>query len=140
MTDTISDIIQGIVPIEQKDLSLLLEIGYFYLELQKFKEAEEIFNGVAALIPHSEIPHIALGHLYFSQGHFNPALKANKAAVLLNTESAPAHAAVGEVLFFLKKPDDAVTALNKAIQCSPESPAGEFAQALLHANEVGVFG
>ena len=132
--------IQGIVPIEQKDLSLLLEVGYFYLELQKFQEAEEIFRGVAALIPHSEIPHIALGHLYFSQGHFTPALKANKAAVLLNAKSAPAHAAVGEVLFFLNKPDQAVTALNKAIQYSPESPAAEFAQALLHANDVGVFG
>ena len=97
------EIVQGIIDIPQKQLTLLLESGYLYMELGKMKEAEEVFNGVAALIPHSEVPHFALGHIYFAQGHFNPALKANQKAVELNPSSAAAHAAVGEILLFLNQ-------------------------------------
>ena len=104
------------------------------------KEAEEVFNGVAALIPHSEVPHIPLGHIYFAQGHFNPALKANQKAVELNPNSAAAHAAVGEILFFLNQNDKAIAALDKAIACEPDSPAASFAKALKEAHGVGVFG
>ena len=43
--------------------------------LGNFKEAEEIFAGVAALVPHSEVPLICLGNLAFSQGRYERALQ-----------------------------------------------------------------
>jgi len=62
------------------------------VELGKNREAEEVFQGVSALVPHSEVPHMALGHLYFSMGRFNPALKAHQKAIALKSDSAAAHA------------------------------------------------
>ena len=61
-------------------------------------------------------------------------------AAELNPSSAAAQAAVGEVLFFLKKPEKAVAALDKAIELDPEGPAADFAKALKQAHQVGVFG
>jgi predicted Zn-dependent protease len=64
------EMITGLIEVPQKQASMLLEAGYLLMELGKNKEAEETFQGVAALLPHSEVPHMALGHLYFSQGKF----------------------------------------------------------------------
>ena len=75
-----------------------------------------------------------------AEGHFNPALKAHEKAAELNPGSAAARAALGEVLFFLKKPEKAVEALDKAIELDPEGPAADFAKALKQAHQVGVFG
>ena len=123
-------IIQGIIPVPQRDVTLLLEAGYLYMELGKNK----------ALIPHSEVPHLALGNLYFSMGRFTPALKAHQKAAELNPGSAAAHASIAEALFFLKKPKDAVQAVDKAISLEPEGPAGQFAKYLKEAHELGIFG
>ncbi|MEK7705084.1 MAG: tetratricopeptide repeat protein [Myxococcota bacterium] len=132
--------IEGIIPVAQKDVRLLLEAGYLYMELSKWTEAEEVFRGVAALVPHSEVPHMALGHLYFSRGRFSPALKAHKKAIELKPESAAAHASVGETLMFLHKHKEAVAELDKARALEPDGPAGQFAQSLKEAFELGVFG
>jgi tetratricopeptide (TPR) repeat protein len=132
--------IQGIVPVPQKDVILLLECGYLYMELNKNKEAEEVFTGVAALVPHSEVPHMALGHLFFSMGRFNPALKEHEQATKLNPKSAAAWASVGETLFFLRRAKEAIEKLDKAIELDPQGPAGEFAKALKDAHGLGVFG
>ncbi len=136
----VPETIQGIIPVAQKDVVLLLEAGYLYLEFGKNQEAEDVFSGVSMLIPHSEVPHMGLGNLYFSMGRFNPALKAHKKATSLNAESAAAHASVGEILFFLRRPDEALKELDKAIQLEPAGPAGQFALALKDAHELGIFG
>jgi tetratricopeptide (TPR) repeat protein len=133
-------IIQGIIPVPQRDVTLLLEAGYLYMELGKNKEAEEVFAGVSALIPHSEVPHLALGNLYFSMGRFTPALKAHQKAAELTPGSAAAHASIAEALFFLKKPKDAVHAVDKAIALEPDGPAGQFAKYLKEAHQLGIFG
>ena len=83
---------------------------------------------------------MALGHLYFSMGRFNPALRAHQKADRLNPKSAAARAAVGETLFFLRRPSEALTELDKAINLEPDSPASEFARALKEAHELGIFG
>ena len=136
----VPEVIQGIIPVAQKDVVLLLEAGYLYMEFGKPQEAEDIFNGTSMLVPHSEVPHMALGNLYFSMGRFNPALKAHKKAVELNDGSAAAHASVGEILFFLRRPEEAIKQLDKAIQLDPDGSAGQFALALKDAHELGIFG
>jgi len=52
MTDEL--MVHGIIDAPQKDVVLLLEAGYLYMELGKNKEAEEVFTGVAALLPKSK--------------------------------------------------------------------------------------
>jgi tetratricopeptide (TPR) repeat protein len=133
-------IVQGIIPVPQRDVTLLLEAGYLYMELGKNKEAEDVFSGVSALIPHSEVPHMALGNLYFSMGRFTPALKSHQRAAELNPGSAAAHASIGETFFFLKKPKDALQSVEKAMSLEPDGPAGQFAKYLKEAHELGIFG
>ena len=132
--------VNGIVPVPQKDVVLLLEAGYLYMELGKNKEAEQVFQGVGALVPHSEVPRMALGHLYFAMGRFNPALKAHQEAVKLNPGSAAAHASVAETLFFLHKPKEALAEIEKAIAIDGDGTAGVFARSLKEAYDLGVFG
>ncbi len=133
-------IVHGIIDVPQKDVVLLVEAGYLFMELGKNKEAEEVFSGVCALVPASEVPHMALGHLYFSMGRFNPALKAHQKAVNLNPESPAANASVGETLLFLRKHDEAMGWLDKAIKLDPDGSAGQFAKALKEAHCIGIFG
>lgn len=130
---------RSLVPVSQRDVTLMLEAGYLFIELNKHKEAEEIFAGVAALVPHSEVPHLALGNLHFSQGRFAPALKAHQTAVQLNGQSAIAHALTAEALFFLKKTQEGAQALERALELPDDGSAHEFAKALKEAYDLQLF-
>ena len=67
----------AVVPVEQRDLQLMLESGYLYLELQKPSDSQEIFTGVEALLPSSEVPQL-IKSLHFARGEFPKALAAAK--------------------------------------------------------------
>lgn len=129
----------SLVPVLQRDVTLMLEAGYLFIELHKHKEAEDIFLGVAALVPHSEVPHLALGNLHFSQGRFTPALKAHQQAVQLNPQSSIAHALAAESLFFLKKHDEGRETLKRALALPDDGSAHEFAKALQEAYDLQLF-
>lgn len=128
-----SVIVEGLIPVPQTEVALLLESGYLYMEMQKFKEAEEIFSGVAALVPHSDVPLICLGNLAFSQGQYDRALRFHKEALTRVPDSALAEAHKGEALIFLKKNNEAREALNRAVSLDNDGPAGTFAKSLLDA-------
>ena len=133
-------LVQGaIVPVVQRDVVLMLEAGYVLLEMKKHKEAEELFAGVCALVPASEVPLMALGHLYFAMGRFSPALKSHQRALSVNPGSAAVHAAIAETLLFLKRPQEAVASIAEAVRLEPDSPAATFARALEEAHDLGVF-
>ena len=131
-------VVQGLIDVPQTEIALLLESGYLYLEMQKHKEAEEIFAGVAALVPHSEVPLICLGNLHFSQGRYDRALKFHKDALQRNPKSALARAHSGEALLFLQKRPEAKKALEQALELEPDGDAAEFAKALLDGMAAGV--
>lgn len=131
-------VVEGLIPVAQSEIALLLESGYLYMEMQKWKEAEEIFTGVSALVPHSEVPLICLGNLQFSQGRYERALKYQREALQREPTSALAQAHIGEALLFLKKRSEAKAALEKAMEMDPEGDAGAFARALLDGSAAGV--
>lgn len=139
MADT-PEMLSGLIQVPQPEAALLLEAGYLYLEMGKTKEAEEVFTGVSALLPHSEIPHVALGNLEFSQGHYQRALKHHQDGLKVKPESALAQAHVGEALVWLKKTDDGVKALKRAVELDPQGAPAAFASALLEAVEQGAIG
>lgn len=136
MTDVM---VKGLVEVPQPEVALLLESGYLLMELGKWKEAQDVFAGVAALVPHSDVPLIALGNMFFAQGKFQQALKAHKDALVMQPKSQLARAHVGESLMFLKKFDEARQELDKAIAQDPEAPPAAFARSLLEAFEAGSF-
>jgi tetratricopeptide (TPR) repeat protein len=134
------EMLKGLIEVPQPEAALLLEAGYLYMEMGKPKDAEEVFSGVAALLPNSEIPLVALGNLEFSQGHFQRALKHHQDALKVKPGSALAQAHVGEALLWLKKADDGVAALKKAIELDGGGASAAFARALLDAWEQGAIG
>lgn len=131
------EMIDGLVQVPQKEARLLLESAALYLELGKPKEAEEVLVGVCALLPHSDVPRVQLGNVHFAQGRYARALKFHQEALKLNPQSALAMAHIGEAQLFLKKTDDGVASLQKAIELEPQSDAADFARALLQAYEDG---
>ncbi len=134
------EMLKGLIELPQPEAALLLEAGYLYMEMGKPKDAEEVFVGVAALLPHSDVPLIALGNLEFSQGHFQRALKHHQEALKVKPASALAQAHLGEALLWLKKPDEAKAALEKAIALDPAGAPAAFAKALLDAHQQGAIG
>ena len=131
------EMLKGLIDVPQAEASLLLEAGYLYMEMGKPKEAADVFTGVAALLPHSDVPHVALGNLEFAQGHFQRALKHHQEALKLKPRSALAQAHIGEALLWLNKTDEGVGALHKAIEMEPDGMPASFARALLEAHEAG---
>jgi tetratricopeptide (TPR) repeat protein len=131
------EILHGLIDVPKPEVQLLLEAGYLYLEMGKPKEAEEVFAGVAALLPESDVPLVALGNLEFAQGRAQRALKHHQEALKLRPDSAIAQAHVGEALLWLKKTKEGLQALDKALAMDPEGPAGRFARALKEAHDDG---
>jgi tetratricopeptide (TPR) repeat protein len=132
-----TDTLHGLVDVPQDEVALLLEAGYLLLELGRTREAEEVFSGVAALLPNSDVPRVALGNLYFAQGRFQRALKFHQEALGVRPESALAQAHIGEALLFLKRDKDGRAALERALKMDGDGPAAEFARALLAAHGDG---
>jgi tetratricopeptide (TPR) repeat protein len=83
------------------------------------------------------VPLVALGNLEFAQGHHQRALKFHQDALKVQPESALAHAHIGEALLWLKKTDEGIKSLRRAIELEPDGLPAKFAQALLDAQADG---
>lgn len=130
--------VEGLIDVPQTEIALLLEAGHLYLEMQKYKEAEEIFSGVAALVPHSEVPLVCLGNLALAQGQHDRALRFHTQAVKRQPDSPLALSHRGEVYIWLRKKDEAKADLKKAAELDGDGPSGVFANSLLDALAAGV--
>ncbi len=133
-----NDVVPGLVEVPAEEVALLLECGFLFLEMDKPREAEEVFTGVAALVPHSEVPLVCLGNLHFSLGRYERALRFHRDALKKNPASALAQAHVGEALLFSQKRPEAKEALERAVQMDESGPAATFAESLLDAMAAGV--
>lgn len=123
--------VAGLVEVPRTEVALLLECGLLYVEMNRPREAEEVFSGVAALIPASEVPLLCLGNLYFSQGKYERALRFHRQALDKRPDSSLAQAHVGEALLFANKRKEAKAALERAVDLGGDGV--EFAEALLDA-------
>ncbi len=125
------------IDIDRKHLVVMMEAGYVYLGMQKYKEAYNVFEGVAALAPDSDIPLVALGGVDFCVGKFANAIKWYKKALKMDPTSIFAKVYIGEALFFLGKREEAVATLEEVGREDSKGGAGEFARALLGAINQG---
>jgi tetratricopeptide (TPR) repeat protein len=121
------------VPMENDDMIVMMEAGYVYLGMQKFKEAKEVFEGASILVPNSEVPLVALGSVFFAQEKFDQAINWYRKALQKNPDSPFAKSYYGEALFFKGKKKEAVEVLLETVDMDPDGQSGIFAQALLDA-------
>jgi tetratricopeptide (TPR) repeat protein len=115
----------------KEEIGLLMEAGIVYRESRKFEEAREVFHGVRALLPKSEVVEVALGTVSFHEGDFEAAARHYRAALELNPRSAYAYAHLGELAIFQKDKEQATLHLKQAIKLDPRGVHGKFARTLL---------
>lgn len=125
------------IEVPTEDMRLMLEAGYLYLAMQRFKEAREVFEGVCTLAPESDVPLVALGNVSFVETKFDEAVKIYKKALNLVPKSAFAKAYLGEALFFGNKKTEAKSVLEEASKMDPHGKSGDFARSLLELIEKG---
>ncbi len=130
----------GIVEIPRRQAQVMLDAAYFYMEMGKFKEAEEVFEGCAALLPRSEVPLMGLGHLYVSQEKFDKAIETYQKALKVKPDSAEVHAFLGEAYLLKGEAEKALPILQKAQELDKNDPptAGALAKSLLQAYQEGI--
>jgi Flp pilus assembly protein TadD len=114
-----------------EEIGLLMEAGIIYRESRKFAEAREVFHGLRALLPKSDVVEVALGTVSFHEGDFESAGRHYHSALELNPQSAYACAHLGELAIFQKDKLRAANYLKEAIRLDPRGSHGKFARALL---------
>lgn len=134
-----TDIENSLIPFSKQQAKIMLEAGYLWMDMGQHDKAREIFAGVAALMPKSEVPQLALGTLEFVQGRHDKALQSYRAAQRLAPTSGLIRAYCGEALLFMGKANEAQKEFKAAVDLDPEGDGSRFAQALMSANEAGVF-
>ncbi|MGH9720239.1 MAG: tetratricopeptide repeat protein [Bryobacteraceae bacterium] len=114
-----------------EEVTLLMEAGLAYRDAGKYQEASDVFTGVRALAPQSEVPEVALGTVSFHQADFADAVKHYNRALEVNPKSAYAHAHLGEAHLFLKDKDAALQHLKKAVELDPRGESGKMARSYI---------
>ena len=127
------------IKISEDQWHLFIESGFCYLNMGRFREAGEVFQGLISIDPTKDIGHIGLGNVYFAQNRLDDAEKEQEEAIKINPNSALARAHHGEVLLFRREKEKALEELNEAIKLDPEGFSGAFARSLLEGVELGVF-
>ena len=133
-------IIQGIVDVEQETLALLLEAGPLLSQMGRQKPANDVFDGVGHLIPHSGVPPMLLGNLHFAKGKLSLAEKAQREAVEREPDRAACWAHLGEALLWGGKVEEGLQAWHHAVSIAgSDRSAKQFALNLIQAQELGCF-
>ena len=117
--------------VSQDEIDFLMEAGFIYRDAGKYQEARDVFRGVMALRPNSEIPQVAIGTTLFVEGKLDEAIDAYRGALERQPESAYAYVHLGEALFMKKEFDEARKKLQRAIELDPEGAFGEMARSIL---------
>jgi tetratricopeptide (TPR) repeat protein len=119
------------VSVSTDELALLMEAGLIYRYAGKFREAREVFEGVRALRPQSEVPQIALGAVEFDEGRFQDAIRHYQKAISMNPRSAYAYAQLGEAQLFHADKEGARKSLEIALELDSKGESANLARALL---------
>ncbi len=123
----------------REEFALLMEAGFIYRDAGRYNEARDVFEGVRAMLPSSEVPIIALGTVSFHEGKFEDARRSYQRAIELNPRSAYAYAHLGEALLFAKDKEAAREKLKKAIALDPRGEFGKMARSLTEMAEKARF-
>jgi predicted Zn-dependent protease len=119
-----------------EELRVILEAGFALRYTRRLDEAAEIFRGVSALLPESDVPRVALGTVELERGKFVEAQAACEEALRYDPGSLYARVHRAEALLFQKRRSEAETELNSIIAADPESPHTRTARALLDAADL----
>jgi tetratricopeptide (TPR) repeat protein len=127
-----------IVP-SNDELTLLMEAGLVYRDYGKLQEARDVFSGVRAMMPQSEVPDVFLGTVSMQEGDYAAAQKHYQRALETNPKSAFAYTQLGELNLVQKNEAEARANLKKAIELDPRGDYGKTARGLLELADIARF-
>jgi len=113
------------------EIAMLMEAGFICRAANKFQEARDLFAGVRALLPKSDVPEVALGTVFFQQSDFDTAITYYQRALEKNPRSAYAYAHLGEAYLFKLEREKARSYLQKAIELDARGNTASMARHLL---------
>jgi len=119
-----------------EELRVILEAGFALRYTRRLDEAADIFRGIAALLPESDVPRVALGTVELERGKFAEAQVACEEALRRDPGSLYARVHRAEALLFQRRRVEAEAELNAIIVADPESPHSRTARALLEAADL----
>jgi predicted Zn-dependent protease len=119
-----------------EELRVILEAGFALRYLRRLNEAAEIFRGVSALLPESDVPRVAFGTVELERGRFAEAQAACEEALRYDPASLYARVHRAEALLFQRRRSEAEAELNAIIAEDGESPHSRTARALLDAADL----
>lgn len=120
------------IDVPRDDMVMMLEAGYLYLAMKRFKEARQVFEAVEVLAPKNDVPQVAVANVLFAQSKYLESIRILKNAIKEHPQSAHAYSYLGESLLFHGKRDEALAALKKASEVDPSGHSGDFARALIN--------
>jgi len=124
------------VHIDTEHLTVMMEAGYVYLGMRRFKEARQLFEGLCVLAPDSDVPLVALGNVDFCENRLAQAVKRYEQALDVDPQSVYAKVYMGEALLFAGEKEKGAKLL-KDVAKADKGGAGQFATALLDAVKQG---
>lgn len=114
----------------QEQIAFLMEAGMIYRDAKRFREAEQVFAGVRALAPKSEVGEVALGTVRFAEGKLDQAIRHYQIALKLNERSAFAHAHLAEAYAFGNDAAAARRHIEAALRLEPRGESGDHARSV----------
>lgn len=115
----------------EEELRVMIESGLVLREAGRLDEAEKIFRGVNELVPHSDVPLVALSSIAARRGNFEEALQLCDKALREVPESLFARVNRAEILLYQQKREQAEVELREIIETDPDSPHSKTAEVLL---------
>ncbi|MFA4873723.1 MAG: tetratricopeptide repeat protein [bacterium] len=124
------------IHLDRTHLQVMMEAGYVYVGMRRFKEARAMFEGLSALAPDSEVPLVALGNVDFCENRLPQAIKRYRNALKIDPQSAFAKVYLGEAMIFSSEKAEGIKLLGEVAKAD-RGGAGDFARALLDAIKSG---
>lgn len=117
------------------EIALLMEAGLVYRDTSQFAEARDVFAGVRALLPQSDVPEVMLGSVAAYQQEFPAAQKHYQRALEVNPRSSLALVHLGELALAQKNPVEARNYFKKVLELDPRGDAGKTARTMLELTD-----
>jgi predicted Zn-dependent protease len=126
------------VEVTDQELKALLEVGFLHRERGEVKQAREVFEGVLALRPDLGVAKVGLANVLQLGGDDAGAEAVLREAAEAQPDNAFVQQQLGELLHTLGRKEDALAALDKAIELDAGGPNAAAAQAIKDVVEADI--
>ena len=105
--------------LESDNQELLLRQGYVLIQLERFKEAKELYLELIKLNPLEDMAYVSLANVLHKLGEDDDSIKYHLKAIELDKSYAPHYYNYGNTLYEIGKKEEALKAYSQALKLDP---------------------